>query len=74
VTTPTCGVCEKGLRAGENPRRVRLTAEDMADQKYPARKVPGLYSACPECFDNYLAVIATRLGKTPETMAQHDTV
>lgn len=71
---PSCGICKKGLRHGENHGRVRLAVEDMVDQKYPHDKKPGLYQSCPDCFETYQAVIAKRLGKKVEDMAAHDTI
>lgn len=66
-----CGICARPPRLGEAPQRIRLSAEDMADKKYPAPKSPGLYQCCQECFDGYLPVVAARLGLTAETIP-HD--
>ncbi len=69
-----CGICRRALRGDDNPKRVRLDAADMKDMKYPTGKEPGLYSACSDCHELYLPVVAARLGKTVETMATHDAI
>lgn len=69
-----CGVCKRAPRVGEGMKRVRLVEADMEGMKYPADRQPGLYSCCGECHGDYLPVIAARLGKKPEEMAQNDTV
>lgn len=69
---PTCGVCRKALRHGENPTKIRIAVEDMSDKKYPVVKTPGLYQSCQECHDDYLPAVAARLGKKPEDMSAHD--
>lgn len=59
-----CGICKKGKRDGDQGGRIRLAAEDMRDEKYPAPKEPGLYSCCGECLENYLPIVGKRLGHT----------
>ncbi len=62
-----CGICKLGIRAGENPGRVRVVAEDFtaeALEKIPALRGevpgPGLYSACPQCIEAVKPAIAAR--------------
>ena len=66
-----CGICGRAPRPGEGSNRIRLVVEDMADKKYPAPKTAGLYQSCKDCFDEYLPVVAKRLGHTAESIP-HD--
>jgi len=69
---PTCGICRKALRHGENPTKIRIAIADMNDKKYPVVKAEGLYQSCQECHDVYLPEVAKRLGKKVEDMTAHD--
>lgn len=69
-----CPICKRAPRVGEGHRRIRLTAEDMHEKKYPVPKTPGLYQCCEECHAEYLPVVAHRLGKKVEEMAFNEEI
>ena len=69
----TCGICERPQPMGTAYQRLRLVAEDFADNpNLPAKQKAGLYACCERCWKIFAPKLLKRLGKTEEQLTAHD--